>query len=180
MRQKIRFNKMMIYFILGIIVIIFRDELKKYLYLVVGIPMLILAIEGLTYELFTKSYLRKHNHLGQEILSFILALIIILFLDNDLNLICIIWGIIAILSSTKEFSETIYDLALKRSFLLILKLFEAILQTIFAIMLMIEPEEHIDFHLILLGIEMELEASRILMSFIYNLKKKNKIEVKEE
>lgn len=170
MRQIIRMNKMLIYFILGIIIIIFRIELKKYLYLVVGIPVLVLAIEGMTYEILTKSYLKKHNHIGAELLRLILSVIIIFFLKNDLILICIIWGIIAILSSTREFGQCIYKLTEKRSIIISIQLLESIFQTVFAILLIIDPEEHVNFHLILLGVEMELEASRILFSYLYNYK----------
>ncbi|MBR6072396.1 MAG: hypothetical protein IKP77_06185 [Acholeplasmatales bacterium] len=171
-RQILRINKMVFYIPIGIIIIVMREHLINYLSLIVGIPMLIVSIEGLIYEIAIHSYKTEHNRIGEEIIKIILSVLIIFAFDNNVEIISIIWGVIAILQAVKELSKAIYELTYGGNPLFLLLLLQTIIQIIFAILLIIEPEEHVSLHLVLLGVEMELESSRILFTFIYNYKRR--------
>lgn len=171
-RQIIRINKMVFYIPIGIIIIVMREHMVNYLSYIAGIPMLILSIEGLIYEIISKSYKTEHNRIGEEIIKIILSVLIIFAFNNNVEIICVIWGIIAILQAVKELSKSIYELAYGQNPLYLLLLLQTIIQIIFAVLLIIEPEEHVSLHLVLLGVEMELESLRIFITFIINFKKR--------
>lgn len=167
-RQIIRINKMLFYIPTGIIIIVLREKLIDYLSYIVGIPMLILSLEGLVYEVVNKSYKTMHNRLGEEVIKIILSVLIIFAFDDNVLIISIIWGIIAILQAVKELSKSIYEINYQKNYKYLILLIQTVLEIIFAILLIIEPEEHVSFHLVLLGIEMLFESTRILITFIYN------------
>jgi len=172
MRQILRINKMIFYIPIGIIIIIFRQNLINYLSLIVGIPLLIISLEGLIYEIASKNFKNEHNRLGEEIVKFILSCVIIFVFNNDVEMISVIWGIIAILQALKELSKAIYEINTNKNKLYIFLLIQTTTQIVLAILLIIEPKEHVDLHLILLGVEFLLESLRILLTFVNNKKKK--------
>ena len=167
-RQLLRINKIVFYVPIGIIIIIFRNNLIDNLSLIVGIPMLVFSFESLIYEIVSKNYRNESNRLGEELIKIILSATIIFAFDDNVEMISIIWGIIAIITALKELSKSIYEIVNKRKMLFFIVIAHSIVQIVFAILLIVEPSEHVTFHLILLGVEMELESVRVLLTIIYN------------
>ncbi len=165
LKRIVKISKILIYLCLGILILLFRNDIYDYLYLIVSLPILYVAVQEFIYEIYTKSYLNELNKIGSLLIEIILATII-LFTKTDIELLCIIWGIIVIIKGTTALNNVIHLLVTKKFIAASLEGIEAIIQIVFAILLVIEPEEHVSFHIILLGIEMEIIA---LKSFIENV-----------
>lgn len=171
-RQILRINKLAIYIPLGIIIIVLRDKLIDSLNLIVGIPLFVFALEGLIIELYNRNYKNELNRIGEETIKMILSFLIIFTFDDNVEIICIIWGIIAILSAVKELSKSIYEVTAEKKPMYLLVILQTVLQITFAILLIIEPEDHVSFHMVLLGVEIELESLRVAITFFYTYKKR--------
>lgn len=180
-RQILRINKMIIYIPIAIIIIVLREDLLDYLNFIVGIPLLVFSLESLLYELYIKNYRNELNRIGEDIIQIILSILIIAVFDDNLEIICIIWGIIAILTAVKELSKSIYEITAKRKPIYFLVVTQTLFQIFFAVLLIIEPaEEHATMHLVLLGVEILLESLRIFITFIYTYKRRKKIKLQLE
>lgn len=179
-RQILRINKIIFYIPIGIIIIIFREHLINYLSLIVGIPMLVFSSESLIYEIIIRNYRNEYNRLGEETIKIILSILIIFAFNNNVELIAITWGIIAILQALKELSKSIYELTSNKKLIYFLVLAQSLIQIGFAILLISDPHEHVSFHLVILGVEMEIESLRIFIDFIITKKKQEKLNLKEE
>lgn len=179
-RQILRINKIAIYVPIAIIIIIFRERLLDHLNIIVGIPLLVFSLESLLYELYVKNYKNELNRIGEDLLSIILSSLIIFAFDDNLEIICIIWGIIAILSAVKELSKSIYEITALNKHIYFLVILQTLLQIFFAVLLIIEPEEeHASMHLVLLGVEILLESFRIFITFLYTYKKRKQAKLEE-
>lgn len=179
-RQILRINKIIFYIPIGIIIIVFREHLINYLSLIVGIPMLVFSLESLIYEIIIRNYRNEYNRLGEETIKIILSILIIFAFNNDVELIAITWGIIAILQALKELSKSIHELTSNRKPIYLLVLAQSLIQIGLAILLIADPHEHVSFHLVILGVEMEIESLRIFIDFIITKKKQEKLKLKEE
>ena len=161
-----KINKFIIYLVLGIIILVLRDDTYNYLYLLIAIPSLVLNIEQLSYEIYERAYYKKANLIGACLLKIALALII-LIMNADMLVVCVLWGISIIISSTITLDESTYLVTNRKIFAFLIEVAESIVQIVFAVLLIIDPVEHISFHIILLGVEMLLIAARVAIEFIY-------------
>lgn len=168
MLKILKINKAIIYTILGILVLIFRADILNYLYLFVSIPVLVIALEELAYGIYVKSYKNQFNDLGEIILKIVLSIFLLLYnKEEELLEVCVLWGIIVIISATMAINKAIFELSHKKITVFLFEMVISTAQIVFSILLIIDPFEHVNFHIILLGIEMLLVGSKEFLSFIY-------------
>lgn len=160
-----KINMMIIYLIVGIITIIFRNDLLEYLHLLVGISMLVLGLQALFLDIYFKTYQKENNKIGLDLVRVVLSIIIITAFHDDLILVCVCWAIIAILSSCVVLSRSIHSMFKKEFF--IFEMLFSIAEITFAIILISDPFEHVTFHIVILGVEFILESISILIDLLY-------------
>lgn len=168
MLKILKINKGIIYVVLGIIVLIFRASILNYLYLFVSIPVLVIALEELAYGIYVKSYKNQFNDLGEILLKIVLSVFLLLYnKEEELLEVCVLWGIIVIISATMAINKAIYELNHKKITVFLFETTISVAQIVFSILLLIDPYEHVNFHIILLGIEMLLIGTKEFLSYIY-------------
>lgn len=167
MRELLRINKIIVYFIVGVAAIALNKVIieKNLLYLLVGLSTLVLAIEGLFYDIFTRSYKTDHNHIGTELFKIALSMVVLFVLKDNLDMICICWAILVVLASTKTLNKAISHMTNKEPF--VFSMLFSIAQLVLSVILITNPEEHAPLHVIILGIEFIIEALRYIVNYIY-------------
>ncbi len=166
----LRINKTIIYFLIGLLTIIFHSYIieKELVYLVVGVTTLVLAIEGLLYDIIYKQFKTTHNHIGTELFKIALAIVMIVVFKENLVLICVCWAILVALNSTKTLNKSIGHMSKKEPF--VFSMIFSIVQLVLAILLIIDPEEHASMHVVLLGVEFIVEAIEFVVNSFYRTK----------
>ncbi len=92
--------------------------------------------------------------IGESIVLMLLGLTFLVTQDTSLLMIGVIWGLLGLSKGAKEINTFLYRLANKENF--VFPLVMAILEIIFGLVLILEPTEHIAFHVVILGINMVL------------------------
>lgn len=177
MKKILRINKIIVYLLTGILIIAFHKPIinNNLLYLIIGITTLVLAIEGIIFDIITKRYKQEYNHIGTELFRLSLALVILFVLNDrsDFNMVCICWSIIVILANVKTLNKTIAHLMHREPF--VFHMLFAVSQLILAILLISNPEHHATMHLIILGVEFIIQSIEIFINLMY-VRKNNFIE----
>jgi len=151
----IRYNyiKLAIYFILAVLIIVFREPLIEHLKYFIGGLMIMYAFEEVLFELI---FARKHFfHQNKVYLGFIELLLglILVIVDISYEGICIIWATWSLLRETHEVEEILAELNNLPA--KILSGVESLVIIVFSVMLIIEPtEHHAMIHLYLLLVEL--------------------------
>lgn len=170
---------------IGICIIVLREPILPYLSFVIAGALLVESIEDLLYVLVKKEYrIKKDALINPLAITFVGILLIVENIisptpESNIEFVCILWGCVSIFSACKDISLGIYDCKKKKAF--ILHIIKGCIALVFAFLLMLNPLEHVVFHLVILGIEFIYEA--ILLSFHWIRYKKPTLvssEVREE
>ena len=165
--------KTTLYIFIGIFIIIgntfMHDVIHTYINYLVGIPMLIGVLISVVNDFKYKRYLHDENHMASHFIALIISILILLahfiFKDHDIAIVCILWGVVTIMNSSLRLNLCIHEAIKKESF--IYEAIEGIVEIVLSFLLIYDPEEHINLHIYVLGIEYILEA---LMTLILNVK----------
>ncbi len=149
--------KPIIYILTGLLIIIFYEQILSILPYVVGSIMILVNISSIITDIFLKEY----NHIGYKIGIIMLGIIIITIVSEDFNAICIIWATISIINGGRSLIKSM--LGINESILNIFSLFLAIVAIVLSIFLILNPENHVATHIILLGIEIILDGIRLIL-----------------
>ena len=139
----------------GIFCILFPTTFCDFIPLIVGVSMMLAGAFGIFIGIEMKQY-RFHDTsgLGEAIVLTLLGIVIIISQNASLLLLGVIWGLLGLGKGAKEINTFLYRAARKENFLFPLVI--GILEIIFGLILILEPTEHIAFHVIILGINMLL------------------------
>lgn len=160
-----------IFIIVGLMNIIFANKLTKILPTISGIMLIATSIISLVHNIMKKEYKTLDTmKIPENVVSIILGISIVLKRDNAISFIAIVWGISGLRKGTKELNIAIYNKVHKDKF--ILELLHAIFELVISILLIYNPFEKIEEHLILLGIEMIISSTK----YMFNDKKYKDIE----
>ncbi|MBQ2771247.1 MAG: DUF308 domain-containing protein [Methanocorpusculum sp.] len=139
----------------GLFCILFPTTFCDFIPLIVGISMILAGGFGIFVGFETRNYrLPGMSGLGESIVLTLLGLVIIISQNASLLLLGVIWGLLGLGKGAKEINTFLYRLTNKENFLF--PLIMGILEVIFGLILILEPTEHIAFHVIILGINMIL------------------------
>lgn len=163
--RKMLIIRSIVFLMVGAFIIIFNSKTINYLSLLIGIFMIITSLVDAFVHLLTKDYKEKSYTLYTPFVIFILALLILFTSKNDIVFICLIWGVIAILQAGRTINECVYNFFNNKKY--IISLLESIISMVLAIMLIINPLEHVQMHLIILGLEIALSGLRIIIKLVY-------------
>ena len=167
---KFKLIKTIIYILLGILIIVFRNPLYPYVTYLVALSIFLFGLDSIL-EIFEEKGFNKKDiyHLVDGSILIITSLIIC-FVVKDFIVMCFVWGIWTILREIKELNGEIYHIIKKKYGFT--SLVESIAVVVLAITLLTNPtEHHVKFHIIVLGIEFMLE---VLLPIIYMLIEKRR------
>lgn len=162
-KDKFENIRQIIFIIIGIINIIFANRLRQKLPIIIGTISVVISITSLIRNIKQKEYMKIGNmKISRNLIALILGIIILLKKDNAIPLITIIWGITELQRGCRGLNKIAYNKAHKKSF--ILELIHSLFQIVIAILLILNPFEHLDEHLRLLGIEMVISSFKLLLT----------------
>ena len=157
--------KTILYLIGGIAVLALNETIMGHHYyvgIVVGIVILSYAIDVMIIGVISRNILTR---VGIYTVTTHVLLAVVLFLVRDtLVTVCLVWAVWTILREGNEISEGIHRIMNKKSGFI--NILESVIIIMFSFAMILEPtEHHAHVHIIILGIELILEA---LFPFINN------------
>lgn len=159
-KDKIENIRNIIFLIIGVINIIFAHQLRKKLPIIIGIVSVTISSVSLIRNIKQKEYTRLDTmRIPRDLVALILGIIILLKKENAIPFIAITWGISGLQRGCKGLNVVAYNKAHKKSF--VLELIHSIFEIMIAILLIFNPFDHLEEHLILLGIEMIVSSLKI-------------------
>ena len=170
MKKTLDLIKPLVYIITGIAIIIFSKQIVNYLRYVVGLIMILVNIEAIIVDAIEKDY----EHFGYKLGIIVLGIVIMTAAFDDFEAICIIWATISIINGGRSLIKSIIDIK-KAKVINIIGVLLALLSIVLSIFLIVDPLEHVTSHIVLLGLEIILDGSRIILR-----KYKNKYQLKIE
>lgn len=163
--------KAAIYLAAGLAILIWNVALLDSIALLVGGAMLLYAAEGIAVRLATGRAQRHPIGFVDEIVLLLLAVLTLLVRD-DLNKVCVIWAIWAILRERGEIAVVLFRY--RRRSVGVISLVESVVVIALSFLLVLTPEEHVHSHVIILGIEMILEVLFPLLDGAENRREERK------
>ena len=161
--------------VIGILILVFSEFLVEYIPIFVSSVILIYSLELLIKWLVCDRKITKETKLFDGIIELLLSIIIIIFLRDKFEAICIVWGFWIVIREGKELDESIYEI--KHNKLAIIDILESCVLMYFAISLIINPTEHHAFiHVILTGIEFIFNFCLYMLILFRKRKKQEVIE----
>ncbi|MCR5786420.1 MAG: hypothetical protein K6G28_01805 [Acholeplasmatales bacterium] len=171
MRKVTGIIRLTLYALIGLLLII--GELNELpfiidnLNIIVGTPLLIGSVSHMISDFKEGKHMKHDNFFGGEFIVTILSVIILFYpllgkqKNDEIIFICIAWGVIAILNGSRDFSHVIYYINSKKPY--VYSLIESVIMVVLAIMLILDPMEHVKLHIIVLGIEFLIEALEVVI-----------------
>lgn len=156
-------SKIVIFISFGILVIIFRDFVADYLAYVIGIMVIVLNLENLYYDFKYDKSEHMNNKIAEHFAYIIIGIVMCIQFVNKPGYVCIVWAGIIIIENANRISKFIY-LKRKGHNVTYLSIIEEVISFILAVILLIDPIEHVGSHIIILGIEMLLDGSRLIIN----------------
>ena len=150
----------------GILILVLNESIEDYIYLIVGIDLVLVSIVVLMREFVRRGYKVSHNHIGTSLFTLIVGILILTLFHENVYKVSVMWAVATVVSSTMEINEGLHELHEKKSFSLINLGFN-VAEIAFSILLLIEPEENVEHfrtHIYLLGVGLIMEASEALIS----------------
>ena len=159
-RESIEYIVQCIFMLVGIINITCASVLKENLPIIMGTVTIIATIIYLIKNIKEKEYETLDTmKIPENIVAIIIGTIIIFKKQNAIPFIAILWGLSGLKRGIKGFNVAIFNKVHNEKF--ILELIHASLETFFAILLIFDPFEKVEEHIILLGIEMIISSLKI-------------------
>ena len=165
--KKSQIIKTIVFCTLGVLILIFNNQLVEYANYLVGSLMIIYGIEDSIIKISSHLVKDETPKCLDDLLIVVLG-VILLFLNQDKHFVplCIIWATWAILREEWEISEVIHEykvLGVK-----IVNILESIAVIVISILFIFSPtEHHVHIHIVVLGFELILEVMFPLIEKIF-------------
>ena len=154
------------YLVGGILILVLNEKIEDYIYLIVGIDLMLVASFELMKEIVDRGYKESHNHIGSALFTIVVGILILTLFHKNVYKVSVMWAVATLVNSTMEINEGLHEIHERKSFSII-NLSFAIAEIVFSILLLIEPEEnaeHFLTHIYLLGVGFLLSSSEALIS----------------
>lgn len=170
-KDKLKFIIQIILIIVGLVHIIFASYLKEKLAIITGITTINISIINLIRNIKDKEYKTLETmKIPENIVVMILGIMTLFKHDNAISFIAIVWGISGLSKGIKELNVATFNKLNNKKF--IGKFIHAIIETSLSILLVFNPFEKVEEHIIILGIEMIIIALKVAF---YNEKENEQI-----
>lgn len=159
-RDRVRAIIQIIFMVTGLINITCANVLTKKLPFIIGLVTMITSIISLMKNIKEKEYKTLDTmKIPTNIVTIIISSIILFEQQNAIPFIAMVWGLSGLRKGIKGLNVAIFNKTHNKKFLL--EFFHATIETTLSILLIFNPFEKIEEHLILLGIEMIISSLRI-------------------
>ena len=155
-----------LYLIGGILILALNENIEQYIYLIVGIDLIIVSSLELMKEIVDRGYKEAHNHIGSALFTIIVGILILTLFHDNVYKVSVMWAVATVVNSTMEINEGLHEIHERKAFSIINLAF-ATIEIVFSILLLIEPEEnaeHFLTHIYLLGAGFVLESAEELIT----------------
>ncbi len=152
----------------GILILVLNQKIESYIYLIVAINLILVSTLNLMQEIVDRSYRLKTNHIGTNMFTIAVAILILTQFHDDIYRVSIMWAVATVVNSTMEINEGLHELHERKAFSIINLIFSTA-EIVFSILLLVEPEEnaeHFLTHIYLLGAGFILGAAEELLGMI--------------
>ncbi len=150
----------------GIIILILHSAILPYAGYVVGGVVIAYAIEDFIIALAEKKLLKEGSPFFEDLVQVIIGVLLIISSD-ELEKVCVIWGIWSIIRESREMTEAIAKVIHKRPG--IINIIESVVVIGMSVSMILEPgEHHAKVHIVLLGIELILEIVFEAVDILYD------------
>ena len=159
-KDKLKFSIQIILIVVGMIHIIFADYLKEKLTIITGITTINISLINLIRNIKKKEYKTLDTmKIPENIVALLLGIMTLFKGQNAISFIAIIWGITGLRKGVKGFNIALYNKVNNKQY--IGKLVYAIIETALSILLVFDPFEKVEEHLVILGFEMIIIALKV-------------------
>lgn len=159
-KDKLKFSIQIILIVVGLIHIIFADYLKEKLTIITGITTINISLINLIRNIKKKEYKTLDTmKIPENIVALLLGIMTLFKGQNAISFIAIIWGITGLRKGVKGFNIALYNKVNNKQY--IGKLVYAIIETALSILLVFDPFEKVEEHLVILGFEMIIIALKV-------------------
>ena len=159
-KDKLKFSIQIILIVVGMIHIIFADYLKEKLTIITGITTINISLINLIRNIKKKEYKTLDTmKIPENIVALLLGIMTLFKGQNAISFIAIIWGITGLRKGVKVFNIALYNKVNNKQY--IGKLVYAIIETALSILLVFDPFEKVEEHLVILGFEMIIIALKV-------------------
>ena len=159
-KDKLKFFLQIILIVTGLIHIIFASYLKEKLSIITGITTINIALINTIRNIKNKEYKTLETmKIPENIVVMILGIMTLLKKNDAISFIAIIWGISGLRKGIKGLNVAIYNKVNNKRF--VGELIHAIIETLLSILLVFNPFEKVEEHIIILGIEMILMSLKV-------------------
>ena len=159
-KDKLKFSIQIILIVVGLIHIIFADYLKEKLTIITGITTINISLINLIRNIKKQEYKTLDTmKIPENIVALLLGIMTLFKGQNAISFIAIIWGITGLRNGVKGFNIALYNKVNNKQY--IGKLVYAIIETALSILLVFDPFEKVEEHLVILGFEMIIIALKV-------------------
>ena len=159
-KDKLKFSIQIILIVVGMIQIIFADYLKEKLTIITGITTINISLINLIRNIKKKEYKTLDTmKIPENIVALLLGIMTLFKGQNAISFIAIIWGITGLRKGVKGFNIALYNKVNNKQY--IGKLVYAIIETALSILLVFDPFEKVEEHLVILGFEMIIISLKV-------------------
>ena len=159
-KDKLKFSIQIILIVVGLIHIIFADYLKEKLTIITGITTINISLINLIRNIKKKEYKTLDTmKIPENIVALLLGIMTLFKGQNAISFIAIIWGITGLRKGVKGFNIALYNKVNNKQY--IGKLVYAIIETALSILLVFDPFEKVEEHLVILGFEMIIISLKV-------------------
>ena len=159
-KDKLKFSIQIILIVVGMIHIIFADYLKEKLTIITGITTINISLINLIRNIKKKEYKTLDTmKIPENIVALLLGIMTLFKGQNAISFIAIIWGITGLRKGVKGFNIALYNKVNNKQY--IGKLVYAIIETALSILLVFDPFEKVEEHLVILGFEMIIISLKV-------------------
>lgn len=159
-KDKLRFVIQIILIVVGIINIVCAGFLREKLSIITGITTINISIIKLVRNIRKKEYKTLDTFkIPENIVAIILGIMMVLKQENAISFIAIVWGISGLRKGVEGFNVAIFNKLNNKKF--VAELIHATTETVLSMLLVFDPFEKVEEHIILLGFEMIISALKI-------------------
>ena len=104
------------YFIAGILILTLNEKIEQYIYLIVGVDILVVSALELMKEIVDRGYKESHNHIGTALFTLIVGILILTIFHDNIYKVSVMWACATVVNSTMEINEGLHEIHKRKAF----------------------------------------------------------------
>ena len=161
------FIKASLFFVIGVLIFALQHILNENIGLLVGCNLILNGIVYLITLLIKKSLKTEYTDIYDALINVVLGLMVCLLIRDEFDKVCMVWAVWTIARQSKNV-YALYSLGERHKWFIIVNAVEAVVITVFSILLMLHTTpEHAATHVLILGAEFLFESLFTLDDYFF-------------